>query len=57
MRGELAMADQALRDGCREVEWLKAYLFAVETTLGATDGEAVEAKAAYVAARASLLVS
>jgi hypothetical protein len=48
------MAGQALRDGCQEVEWLKACLSATKTALGAADGEAIEAKAAHAAAHAKL---
>ena len=55
MRGELAVAGQAFRDGCREVEWLKACLSAAETALSAADGEAVKAKAVDAAARAKLV--
>lgn len=48
------MDGQALQDGCREVERLKACLSAAETVLGAADGEVVEAKATDAAARAEL---
>ena len=46
------MADQALRDGCREVERLNVCLLVTKTMLGATNGEA--AKATDVAAHAKL---
>jgi hypothetical protein len=45
VQGELAIAGQSLRDGCREVEWLKECLMVAETTLGATNGEAADARA------------
>jgi len=52
MRWELAVAGQALRDGCREVERLNVCLLVTKTMLGATNGEA--AKATDVAAHAKL---
>ena len=55
MRGELAVADQALRDGCWEVERLKVCLSVVETALSAADGEVVEAMATDATARAELV--
>ena len=54
MRGELAVMGHAHRDGCREVEGLKECLLATETTLGATNREAAEARSANLAACAEL---
>ena len=54
MREELDMAGQSLRDGCREVERLKVCLLVAETMLGASDGEAADARAAIMAAHAKL---
>ena len=54
MRGELAVARQALQDGCREVEWLKECLVTDEIALDAIDGEAADARAADTATHAEL---
>ena len=51
---ELAKAGRALRDGCREVEWLKACLSVAEMALGDVDGEAAKARAIDRVARAKL---
>lgn len=51
---ELAEAGRALRDGCWEVEWLKACLSVTETTLGAVDGEVAKARAIDRAVHAEL---
>lgn len=54
MRWELAVARQALRDGCREVERLNVCLSMTKTMFGAVNGEAAKAKATDVAAHAKL---
>ena len=54
VRGELAVAEQSLQNGCREVERLKECLEAAETALGATDGEAANTRAINVATSTKL---
>ena len=48
------MAGQSLRDGCREVEWLKECLAVAKAALGDIDGEAVDARVAIVVTHAKL---
>jgi hypothetical protein len=55
VQGELAVARQSLWDGCREVEWLKECLVVAETALGATKGEAANARATNVVTYTELI--
>ena len=49
------MVGKSLWDGFQEVGWLKECLVATETVLGATDGEAANARAAIMATRTELV--
>jgi hypothetical protein len=47
---ELDVTHEALRDESLEARWLRECIWAAKTTLGATSGEAAEARAAAMVA-------
>ena len=49
------MVGKSLWDGFQEVGWLKECLVAIETTLGATDGEAANVRVAIAATHTELI--
>jgi len=55
VRGELAVAEQSLQNGCREVERLKECLAVAEIVLDTMDGEAADARAANAATYTELV--